>query len=178
MNNIKIKQIKKNTEVTKNWVKWLNDKDVTKFSKNRFKKHTLKTQKKFLLSKLKLKNNLIFKIFIKKKHIGIIEISKINNLKKFCYISYMIGEKKYWNKGIGTEAIGLIKKYIFDKLNFTKIFAGIYSNNKGSMFVLKKNNFKVYQRKPKFFKYNNIKVDKIVLIFKRASQTSDLGKYS
>ena len=67
MNSVKIKQIKKNNEVTKNWVKWLNDKDVTKYSKNRFKKHTLLSQKKFLLSKLKSKKNLIFKIFIKKK---------------------------------------------------------------------------------------------------------------
>ena len=167
MNSVKIKQIKKNNEVTKNWVKWLNDKDVTKYSKNRFKKHTLLSQKKFLLSKLKSKKNLIFKIFIKKKHIGLIEISKINNLQKFCHISYMIGEKIYWNKGIGTKVIDLIKKYIFEKMNFKKIYAGIYSNNKGSMIVLKKNNFKVYQIKPKYFKYNNIKVDKIILMSKR-----------
>ena len=166
MNSIKITQVKKKNEVTENWVKWLNDKEVTKYSKNRFKKHTLKTQKKFLSSKLKSKKNLIFKIFLKKKHIGLIEISKINKVKKFCYISYMIGEKKYWNKGIGTKVIRLIKEYIFNSMNLKKIYAGIYSNNYGSMLVLKKNNFKVYKKTPKVFQFNNVKVDKIVLISK------------
>ena len=78
----------------------------------------------------------------------------------------MIGEKKYWNKGIGTKVIRLIKEYIFNSMNLKKIYAGIYSNNNGSMLVLKKNNFKVYKKTPKVFQFNNVKVDKIVLISK------------
>ena len=44
------------------WVDWLNDKIVTKYSKQRLKKHTNQSQKKFLKKKLKSKRNLIFKI--------------------------------------------------------------------------------------------------------------------
>jgi len=62
------------------WVDWLNDKIVTKYSKQRLKKHTNQSQKKFLKKKLKSKRNFIFKIIYNKKFIGVLELSDINHI--------------------------------------------------------------------------------------------------
>ena len=109
--NIKLKRIE-NNKVTKKWVKWLNDKEVTKYSKNRFMRHTISSQENYLKKKLRSKNIFLFKILFNNLHIGVIEIGKING-KRSCHISYMIGEKSYWNKGIGSKVIKKIKKIIF-----------------------------------------------------------------
>ncbi|AEA80550.1 hypothetical protein SAR11G3_00075 [Candidatus Pelagibacter sp. IMCC9063] len=46
---MKVKIIKlKSYSHIKKWVSWLNDKDVTKFSEQRFTKHTESSQKKFI----------------------------------------------------------------------------------------------------------------------------------
>ncbi len=160
---IKLTKIKKNN-VSQKWIAWLNDKEVTRFSKNRFKKHTLKSQKKFLSQKLKTKDSILFKIFYNASHIGIIEIGKINKIKNDCYISYFIGEKKYWNKGIGTKVISEIKKIIYTNLKINRIYAGTYSNNIGSISILKKNKFTLFKKIPNFYKYRSRKVGKTVLL--------------
>ena len=47
---IKIEKIKKPI-ITKKWVNWLNDKEVTKYSCQRLYKHTIDTQKDYLKKK-------------------------------------------------------------------------------------------------------------------------------
>ena len=127
----------------KKWTKWLNDKDVTKFSNQRFKKHTLLSQKKFLIEKLKKRNSILFQIFYNYEFVGVIEISNIdlNNLN--CEIMYMLGEKKYWSRGIISQSIRLVIKYIKSNMSIKKIYAGCSKSNKASIKVLKKNFFKV-----------------------------------
>ena len=65
------------TDISHDWVSWLNDKVVTKYSGKSFKRHTIKSQKIFLKNKLKKKISLLFGIFFSKEHIGIIELANI-----------------------------------------------------------------------------------------------------
>ena len=44
---LKLRRIKY-TDISYDWVSWLNDKVVTKYSGKRFKRHTIKSQKIFL----------------------------------------------------------------------------------------------------------------------------------
>ena len=48
--NIQLKKFKK-PKITKKWISWLNDKEVTKFSDQRLSNHTFKSQKKCGVSK-------------------------------------------------------------------------------------------------------------------------------
>ena len=48
LNKIRIIKIHKIPKQIKDWVNWLNDKEVTKFSNQRYKFHTIQTQKKFI----------------------------------------------------------------------------------------------------------------------------------
>ena len=102
LNFILLKKIPKIKEL-RIWINWLNDFEVVKYSEQRFKEHTIKTQKFFLRKKLKEKKSLIFRIFNNKEFIGVLELGSINLVHKTCEIMYFIGEKKYWYKKIGTK---------------------------------------------------------------------------
>jgi len=159
---LKLKIIKK-CIISQDWIRWLNDKEVTKYSDNRLKKHSKSTQREFLKKKLKDKTCILYKIIYEKKPIGIIEISKINNFHKTCEFTYMIGEKEYWNKGIGTKLITLALKIAFNNLSMEKVNVGIYGNNKGSEKILMKNGFKREGKLHNYYKISKSKrVDRIL----------------
>ena len=109
---IKLKKTSFN-DLNKEWVSWLNNRDTNKHSEKKNKKHTLKSQKKYLTDVLQDQTKIHFMIILNKKKIGTMLISKMSKKNKHCEISYMIGLKENWNKGIGFKAIKLVKKFLF-----------------------------------------------------------------
>ena len=158
---LKLKKLKY-TDLSPNWIKWLNDKTVSQYSEKRFKRHTIKSQKNFLKNKLKSKDCLLFGIFLSNKHLGNIELSNISKEHKNCEIRYFIGNKDYWNKGIGAASINKVAKTAFNILKLQKIYAFTYANNLPSQKVLKKNGFQVESKMDNFFQYKNKRVAKII----------------
>ena len=144
--------------ISLDYIKWMNDPEVVQFTEQKYKKHTKKNIALFL-KKTNLDNfSEIYGIFCEKILIGTIKIGKINNLHKTAEISYIIGNKKFWNKGIATIIIKKICDYIFKKLKLKKIIAGTYSVAKSSQKILIKNNFKLegVLKKQIFFKNKRI----------------------
>jgi ribosomal-protein-alanine N-acetyltransferase len=143
---IKLKELKL-FDVNKTYLKWMNDSEIFKFSKQSYSRHSLKKIKEFILNKKKLKNEFIYKILIyenkKNKHVGNIKLGPINLENKTADISYFIGEKKYWNKGIATKAIKLIINLAKKKFKLKKLQAGHWKKNFASRKVLLKNKFKL-----------------------------------
>jgi RimJ/RimL family protein N-acetyltransferase len=41
----------------------------------------------------------------------------------------MIGDKRHWNKGLGTEAMQLLLKHGFETLNLHRIYLRVFANN-------------------------------------------------
>lgn len=138
------------------WVDWLNDKIVTKYSKQRLKKHTNQSQKKFLKKKLKSKRNFIFKITYNKKFIGVLELSDINHKKKTCELSYMIGNISDWGKGIATKAINLALTYSKKKLFLKKVYAGAHKENIPSKKILLKNDFLITKKNKTYLFFERV----------------------
>lgn len=88
-------------------------------------------------------HSLLFAITISQsgKHIGNIKIGPINRHHQHADISYFIGDKQYWNRGIASEAINLICRFGFDDLELRRIEAGCYAEAVGSRKALEKNGF-------------------------------------
>ena len=78
----------------------------------------------------------------------------------------MIGEKSYWNRGIGSKVIKKIKTFIFKNLKIKKIYAGINEKNTASFMILKKNNFKIFKKTPNSLKFGSKRAAKVVLLLK------------
>ena len=145
----------------KEWVRWLNNPKVSKFSSRNFKRHSIKSQKKFIRSKIKNKRCKLFLIKFNHYYVGIIELLNIDFENKNCEIRYMIGNPNFWGKGIATKSIELATKFGMKKLKLKTIFADTHQDNLASQKVLKKNKYS-YQGKIKdFFNFNSKSKDKL-----------------
>ena len=161
-----LKKLNPKKDISNDYLKWMNDFEVNKYTEQKYKKHKIKDIKKFVNEKNKSNNEFLYGIFFKKKHIGNIKLGPINFIHKSAEISYFIGEKELWNKGYATKAIKLIIK-IAKRKGLKKLKAGFYELNKGSKNVLIKNDFKkeaVFKSELKFKnkRYDHIFYGKII----------------
>jgi RimJ/RimL family protein N-acetyltransferase len=58
-------------------------------------------------------------------------------------VSYFIGEKNFWGKGIASKCVKTITQFGVSDLGLKKINAGYYENNIGSAKILEKCGFVV-----------------------------------
>ena len=63
-------------------------------------------------------------------------------------IDLIIGEKDYWNKGIGSEVIGMLTRFGFDAENADAIFGTVLGHNPRSRRAFEKNGYTLYQELP------------------------------
>jgi RimJ/RimL family protein N-acetyltransferase len=70
---------------------------------------------------------------------GFLDIDFVNQTAE---IGIFIGNKNFWNKGYGTEALSLLIDYGFKALNFHNIMLKVYEFNKGAIKSYEKIGFK------------------------------------
>ncbi len=61
--------------------------------------------------------------------IGNCGLFDINWRARSAEIGIVIGEKRYWNQGFGTESVQLLLKHGFETLNLNRIFLRVHENN-------------------------------------------------
>jgi len=123
--------------------RWNNDPRVRRYSRNPLPR-TIEDQKKWLFREQEgPKEHIAFEVWHKKdkRPIGIGGLGRINWLYRNANIWLSIGEPEYWNQNIGTEASKMIIEYGFNELNLHKIYAGVFSPNKGSLRCAEKDGF-------------------------------------
>ena len=120
--------------VTENYLRWLQDKEVNHFLETRHEKQSLKKIKNYVNLCNKSDNIYLFGIFTKSDiHVGNIKLGPIKKNHSIAPISIFLGNKKYWGKGIGPDAINALADFSFNDLNLNKVIAGMYSKNKNSI---------------------------------------------
>ena len=90
---------------------------------------------------------LVYGIFFDDQHIGNIKLGKINSQFQTGNLSYLIGARKCWGKGILGLAIATITEIGFQQIGLMKICAGVYENNIASSRMLLKNGYSLVGRR-------------------------------
>ena len=130
-------------DVTKKYCKWLNDKEVNKYLGAGNKRNTIKSLHKYVREKIEKKDCIFLGIFHKEtgNHIGNIKLEPIDFDNKKATVGIMIGDKSYWRKGYGTEAMKTILDYCFSALDLNKVALGVLTENIPAIKVYKKVGF-------------------------------------
>ena len=127
------------------WASWFNDPDVTMhMNKGAFPNSEL-AQREFLAQLSRSTSDLQLGIVVKENDrlIGTIGLHEIDWIHRHASISVVIGEKAYWGQNLGTQAVGIIVKHAFRKLNLHRLTAGMWSSNLHCRSCFGKNGFQL-----------------------------------
>ncbi len=151
--------------ISDQYLAWMNDTEVLKFTESRWSKYNVDDLKLFVKNINNSPKDYLFGIFIIEtgKHIGNIKIGNINSQHKFADLGIIIGVKEEWSKGYATEAIKLVVDYAFIQLKLFKLTAGVYANNLGSIKALKKAGFEECGKHIKHCIFNEDRIDVLTL---------------
>lgn len=150
--------------VTEEYVSWLNDHEITKYTEARYCHHTLKSVRDFV-RRCNLSDTVVFLgIFYEGRHIGNIK-SDINHLHKNAGIGIIIGDRTLHGKGIGTSVITAFCDYLASDHKIYKINAGAYASNVSSIKVFQKAGFDIEYTKCKhIINHLGDRVDVIMMV--------------
>jgi RimJ/RimL family protein N-acetyltransferase len=171
--NIYLKRLEA-THVTDDYVNWMNDKDINKYLESRHEVHSLSSIKNFVKHMSQNDTNFLFGIFCSdtSKHIGNIKLGPIDYRYNRAEIGLIIGNKKYWGKGLATEAIIAVCNIASRDLKLRKVEAGCYSSNVGSKKAFEKAGFELEGLLKKHFCYDG-KVEDCIRLGKVLMRDSD-----
>lgn len=93
--------------------------------------YTFEDEKKWYDNMSATKDNYSFAIetLDDKKYIGGCGINEIDWKNSVVTVGIFIGDKEYWGKGYGTDAMMVLVKFIFEQMNLHKIKLHVYSFN-------------------------------------------------
>lgn len=147
------------------WFDWFNDPSVTEHMNKGIFPNTELYQEEYFENISKSKYDLQLAIVLKNNGllIGIVGIHKIDWVHRRGDVSIVIGDKKYWGKGIAKEAVSLIVKHAFTKMNLHKLTAGMSSLNLASRKCFEDNGFILEGTRRKHIFYKGSYVDELIV---------------
>ncbi|MFC2069409.1 GNAT family N-acetyltransferase [Chloroflexota bacterium] len=81
------------------------------------------------------------------KHIGNCMYYAISETKNETEMGIMIGDRCFWNKGYGTEAISILVSYVFQRTNLGRIYLKTLYINRRAQRCFEKSGFTSYGQK-------------------------------
>lgn len=124
--------------ITPEYVAWLNNPAVVRYSEQRHRKHSLESCQQYFYS-FKNTPNRLWAIVCAGQHIGNIS-AYIDPYNGLADIAILIGELSCWGKGYGFEAWDAVCHYLLKTLNIRKVTAGAMSVNTAMIQIMKKAN--------------------------------------
>ncbi len=121
--------------------KWLKDKEVIKYLTVQ-KVKNLKEEQSYIKKINKEKDRYFFSIVNENKLLIGNTNLKLSEKNKKISLGIIIGEKKEWDKGYGTETMRLLIDFVFKKLKYNRLELDVYKENKRAIKVYKRVGFK------------------------------------
>ena len=118
-------------DVNDKYASWINDPETNRYLETGRFPTTLAALADFV-QRCQNRNDVIFLAIMTKdgdRHIGNIKLEPINWVHRNGIVGIMIGERDSRYKGAGTEAMFLLMRHAFEKLNLHRVGLGVASDN-------------------------------------------------
>lgn len=135
-------------DCTERYVSWLNDPEVNRFLETRWIGHDLTSVRAFVADMLRHPDNYLLAIcdLQTDQHVGNIKLGPISRTHRYADVSYFIGERHCWGKGIATDAIREVTKFALNDLGLHRVQAGVYNSNVASCRALERVGYRLEGR--------------------------------
>ena len=144
------------------YTEWLNDLEVTINLQQYSKNLDVNTEKQKLAEMAKGHNYSIVEKETEKL-IGNCSFLQIDNFNQTGEVGIFIGDKNYWSKGYGTEALILLLDYGFKALNLHNVELSVYSFNIRAIKSYEKIGFKFIGKRRQAIRRGKETYDKIYM---------------
>jgi len=130
-------------DCTTEYVAWLNDPVVSQYLETRYATQTLASVRSFVQSMVESPDSYLFAIVAKegRQHVGNLKVGPIQAQHSYADVSYFIGEKSVWGRGLASDAIRCSIHIGFERLGLHRLQAGLYERNLASGRALEKAGF-------------------------------------
>ena len=96
-------------------------------------------------------------------HIGWCLLFDVDHINRRAILGIAIGDKDYWGKGYGQEAIRLLLNYGFNLLNLNNIMLGVFAFNERAIHCYQKVGFREIGRRRQARIIGGIKYDAVLM---------------
>ncbi|MDR0301163.1 MAG: GNAT family N-acetyltransferase [Treponema sp.] len=145
------------------FTEWLNDLEVTTNLGPLYSGIINVEGEKEILKDLSQKHNYSIIDIETNELIGNCGFLEIDNVNQIAEIGIFIGNKKFWGKGYGTEALVLLIDYGFKALNLHNILLKVFSFNERAMKCYEKVGFKIIGKRREALNRGDKKFDAIFM---------------
>jgi pseudaminic acid synthase len=150
--------------VSDEYVRWLNDSEITRFTESRFIKHSYSTARADVVAATRDPSTRLWRIIYGAQgHIGTIRLAKIEPLHRRASTALIIGVRESWGRGIGTAAIRLMSRFGFSQLGLRRITATVYATNGRALKAFERAGYSVDAVLPQHFFDSGEFVDGIIM---------------
>lgn len=109
-------------------VKWFNDPDVT-FFLGREEPLTIAEEERWFAEYRSKVDEEIYAIEVDGNHIGNVGLHGIDRANRKASLGIVIGEKEFWSKGLGSDAMHTVLRYAFERLRLHKVNLDVIDYN-------------------------------------------------
>jgi RimJ/RimL family protein N-acetyltransferase len=111
-------------------VHWRNDPEVNRYLRQGIL--TLEDVQEWYTQYFSKDEHKLFAVYADKVLIGYCTLSHIDTTHRSGEIGIVIGEKQYWNKGVGAKAVTRLTTMALTKYNLHRVYAVIHGDNSAS----------------------------------------------
>lgn len=130
------------SDITNDYISWLNDGEVVKFSGQRFLSHDQTSALRYLDS-FAGTSNLFLSITdsVSGESIGTLTVYRQIN-HGLADVGIMIGNRQFWGQGLGLASWNLVISFLINELEIRKVTAGTIRSNKPMLAIMEHSGMK------------------------------------
>ena len=107
-------------DITSSYIDWMNDLAIVRYTEQRFHSANVGNTIFYINQMAESPADLFYGIYLDGIHVGTIKLGAINARHKTADLSYIIGARQHWGKGIASLSIAAITEIGFSQLNLEK----------------------------------------------------------